>query len=211
MSASQKNKTVGLIAGVAVMAAVAGVTGCSKETDSDSGEKPAATSSSAAGSEKGSEKGDGPAASQPSATRQDTAGAAVATWVTAVIKGQPKQACLVMAKPATGSSPAQVGSPSRCDSDAPDVRKMRENVGKLRESFTPKQSEGEPKVDVAQVQADGDKAEVSGDKITVDGQTLNEVVLSNSKGLKPGQLDVKVESAKIKDAWYVTNFNLDIG
>ncbi|MFI0815869.1 hypothetical protein ACH4TX_00740 [Streptomyces sp. NPDC021098] len=205
MSASHKNKTVGWIAGVAVVAAVVGVTGCSKETESDSGSKPAASSSSSSEASQPSQS------SQPSGNRQATAEGAVAAWVTAVVKGQPKQACLVMAGPAKGSSPGPVGTPSRCASDEPDVRKMVENVGKLRESFTPKQSGGEPKVDVAKVQADGDKVEVPGDKITIDGQTLNKVVLSNSTGLKPGQLDVKIESAKIKDAWYVTNFNFDLG
>ncbi|WP_055558144.1 hypothetical protein [Streptomyces sp. NBRC 110028] len=207
MSESHSNRTVGWIAAVAVVAAVVGVTGCSKEAESGSGEKPAANSSTAAGPE----KGEGEASSQPSATRQDTAEAAVATWVTAVIKGQPKQACLVMADPAKGSSPAQVGTPSRCDGNAPEVRKMRENVGKLRTSFTPKQSTGDPKVDVARVPATGDKAVVPADKVTVDGQALDKVILSNSTGLKPGQLDVKVESTKIKGAWYVTNLDFNIG
>lgn len=208
MSESYGSKTVRWIAGAAVVAAVVGVTGCSKEAESSEGKKPAANSSTAAGSE---EKGGGSAASKPSAPRQATTEEAVATWVTAVIKGQPKQACLVMAEPASGSSPAQVGTPSRCNSDAPEVRKKQENVGKLRAAFTPKQSTGDPKVDVAKVPATGDKAVVPADKITVDGQTLDKVILSNSTGLKPGQLDVKVEATEIKDAWYVTNLDMNLG
>lgn len=208
VSESYRNGTVRWIAGVAVVAAVVGVTGCSKEAESDAGSKPAASSSTGNGSEK---KGDGPADSQASEPRQATAEEAVATWVTAVVKGEPKKACLVMADPAKGSSPAKVGTPDRCDSNAPEVRKMRENVGKLRTSFTPKKSTGDPKVEVAQAPATGGKVVVPADKVTVDGQTLDKVILSNSTGLKPGQLDVKVESTKIKDAWYVTNLDLNLG
>lgn len=208
VSESYRNRTVRWIAGAAVVAAVVGVTGCSMETESGEGEKPVANSSTAAGSEK---KGEDSAASQPSKTRQATAEEAVATWVTAVIKGQPKQACLVMADPAAGSSPAQVGTPSRCNGNTPEVREMRENVGKLRTSFTPKQSTGDPKVDVARAPANGGKAVVPADKVTVDGQTLDKVILSNSTGLKAGQLDVKVEATEIEDAWYVTNLDLNLG
>ncbi|WP_063733429.1 hypothetical protein [Streptomyces sp. RTd22] len=208
MSESYRNRTVRWIAGAAVVAAVVGVTGCSKEADSDEGKKPAANSSTAAGSE---QKGEDPADSQPSKPRQATAEEAVATWVTAVIKGQPKQACLVMAEPASGSSSAQVGTPARCNGNTPEVRKMRENVGKLRTSFTPKQSTGDPKVDVAEVPATGGKTVVPADKVTVDGQTLEKVILSNSTGIKAGQLDVKVEATEIKDAWYVTNLDFNLG
>src|ERR1044072_1385533 len=204
---SYRNKTIGGIAGAVVVAAVAGVTGCSKE-ESGAEKKPEASSSSAAGPEKtqqGEKQGESPQASRSSAE------GAVGAWVTAIVKGQPKQACLVMAQPAKGSSPAQVGTPKRCNSNAPDVRKMEESVGRLRASFTPKQSSGDPKVDVAKVPATGDKTLVPADKITVDGQTLDKAILSNSTGLKPGQLDVKVESTKIEDAWYVTNFDMNLG
>ncbi|MFF7654795.1 hypothetical protein ACFZCY_34015 [Streptomyces sp. NPDC007983] len=216
MSVRYGNRAAGWIAGAAVVAAVVGVTGCSKEAESESGaeKNPAANSSTAAEpgkAQQGEKKGEGSADSQSSAPRHATAEEAVATWVTAVIKGQPKRACLVMAQPATGSSSAQPGTPSRCNSNAPEAREMRKNVGRFRESFTPKQSTGEPKVNVAKVPATGDKTVVPADKVTVDGQTLDKVILSNSTGLKPGQLDVKVESTKIDDAWYVSNVDFNIG
>lgn len=202
VSESYRNKTVGWIAGAVVVAAVAGVTGCSKE---ESGaEKKPASSSTAAESGK-TRQGEDPQAAPSSAEK------AVGAWVTAVIKGQPKKACLVMAKPAKGSSPAEVGTPARCNSDEPDVRQMRESAKRFRASFTPKQASGDPKVDVAKVPATGDKVMVPADKITVDGQTLDKVMLSNSTGLKDGQLDIKVESTKIEDAWYVTNLDMNIG
>ncbi|MFD7500347.1 hypothetical protein [Streptomyces sp. NPDC059850] len=211
MSEGYRNRTIRWIAGAAVVAAVVGVTGCSKEAESDSGtveKKPVASNSTGAGAEK---KGEGSADSQASEPRQTTAEEAVATWVTAVVQKKPKEGCLVMAAPAQGSSPAQVGTPERCSGNAPEVRQMRESVTRFHESFTPKQSPGEPKVEVAKTPATGDKATIPADKITIDGQTLDKVIVSNSTGVKPGQLDVKVESTKIKDAWYVTNLDFNLG
>ncbi|EFL21654.1 hypothetical protein SSOG_01366 [Streptomyces himastatinicus ATCC 53653] len=78
-------------------------------------------------------------------------------------------------------------------------------------SFTPKQSTGDPKVEVAKTPATGDKVMVPADKITVDGQTLDKVMVSNSTGVKQGQLDMKVEASKIKDAWYMSNLDFNIG
>ncbi|WP_039936758.1 hypothetical protein [Streptomyces himastatinicus] len=208
MSESYKRKTVRWIAGAAVVAAVVGVTGCSKKAESDSGvkKKPASSSSGA-----GAKKGAGAADSQPSKPRQATAEEAVASWVTAVVKNKPKEGCLVMGVPAHGSTPAKVGSPERCDSDAPDIRQMHKSVKMYHKSFTPKQSTGDPKVEVAKTPATGDKVMVPADKITVDGQTLDKVMVSNSTGVKQGQLDMKVEASKIKDAWYMSNLDFNIG
>ncbi|MGY1439928.1 hypothetical protein [Streptomyces reniochalinae] len=205
---SYRKRPVGWIAGAALAAMVLGVTGCS--SDSDSGEKkPAADSSSADRPTEG--KKDDSSTPPPSNTRQSSAEGAVAAWVTAIVKGQPKKACLVMAEPASGSSPAQVGSPSRCDSDDPKVRKMRENLGRFRASFSPKPPPSDPQVEVAKTPATGGKAVVPADKVTIDGKPLDKVILSNSSGVKAGQLDVKMTSSKIDDAWYVTDFALDLG
>ncbi|NGO08281.1 hypothetical protein G5C60_11720 [Streptomyces sp. HC44] len=192
---------------------VAGVTGCSNDTGSAADKEPAASSSTTADSEKAKkrEQQDGSAAAQPSAVRQSTAEGAVAAWVTAVIKGQPKQACLLMGEPAADSSPARAGTPSRCNSNAPEVRQMQDNIGKFRTSFMPEPPTNNPKVEVATVPVTGDKAMVPADKVTVDGQTLDKIILSHSTGLESGQLDVKVESTKIADAWYVTNLDFNVG
>lgn len=205
-SESYRNKAVRWIAGAALVATVAGIAGCSKGTDSAADKKPTASGPTAE-----THEGNGSAASQPSTKRQPTAEGAVAAWVTEIIMGRPKQACLVMAFPATDSSPARVGAPAMCNSNTPEVRKMLDNIGKFRASFTPKGSTGNPKVEVVQVPVIGDKAVVPADKVTVDGQTLDKVILSNSTGLKPGQLDVKMESTKIDRAWYVTDFDLHVG
>ncbi|WP_328437826.1 hypothetical protein OHA71_12565 [Streptomyces sp. NBC_00444] len=201
------------IAGGALAAMAAGVTGCSSDTGSAADKEPAASSSAPADSEKANKEKqqDGSAAAQPSAVRQSTAEGAVAAWVTAVIKGQPEQACLLMGEPAADSSPARAGTPSRCNSNAPEVRQMQKNIGKFRTSFMPEPPTNNPKVEVATVPVTGDKAMVPADKVTVDGQPLDKIILSHSTGLDSGQLDVKMESTKIADAWYVTNLDFNIG
>ncbi|WP_369392454.1 hypothetical protein AB5J72_36385 [Streptomyces sp. CG1] len=209
MSESNRNKAVRRIAGVALVAALAGVTGCTKGTDSAADKKPTASRSTA--DPQKSQEGNGSTASPASTERQPTAQGAVAAWVAAIIKGQPKQACLVMALPATDSSPARVDTPAMCNSNTPEVRQMLDSVGKFRTTFTPKASTGTPQVEVAQVPLTGDKAMVPADKVTVGGQTLDKIILSNSTGVKPGQLNANVESTKIGGAWYVTNFDLHVG
>ncbi|WAP58866.1 hypothetical protein [Streptomyces sp. S465] len=200
MSKRSAERTVGWIAGAAVVAVVTGVTGCSNNTSSTTEKKPTADSSATADAKK--------EAAQPAAARQSAEGA-VAEWVTAIIKNQPTRACLVMAD--TDASPVRVGSASMCNSDQPDVRKMKESIGRLRESFTPKPATSDPKVEVAQAPVTGDKAVVPANKVTIDGQTLDKVILSNSTGLTSGQLDVKVKASEINNAWYVTDFDLSVG
>ena len=209
---SHRKRTVGWIAGGAIAATVAGVTGCSSDSDPAADKKPTASSSSAADAEnadKGKQK-DGSSA-QPSAGSQSTAEGAVAAWVTAVIKGEPKQACLLMGEPATDSSPARAGTAERCDSDDPEVRQMQDSLGEFRTSFMPEPPTDDPKVEVATVQPAGDKAVVPAKKVTVEGKTLDKIILSHSTGVEAGQLDVNMESTKIDDAWYVTNLDFNIG
>jgi hypothetical protein len=212
---SHRKRTVGWIAGGALAATVAGVTGCSSDSDPAADKKPTASSSSAAdaenaeNAEKGKQK-DGSAA-QPSAGGQSTAEGAVAAWVTAVIKGEPKQACLLMGEPATDSSPARAGTAERCDSDDPEVRQMQDSLGEFRTSFMPEPPTDDPKVEVAAVQATGGKAVVPAKKVTVEGKTLDKIILSHSTGVEAGQLDVNMESTKIDDSWYVTNLDFNIG
>lgn len=210
MSASYRNRTVSRVTGAIVVAAVLGVTGCSDDSDSDADKKPAASKSSESEAEPEPDKTE-EEGSNPSDVPQGTPEEAVETWVSAVIEKQPAKACLVMAEPAKGSTPAEVGSPELCNGKSAKGREMQESIGRFRESFTPKGSTGKPTVEVAPPTVNGDKAVIPADKITVDGQTLDKVILSNSTGLKPGDLDVKFETTKIKDVWYVTNMDFNIG
>ncbi|MDQ0779610.1 hypothetical protein QF026_008076 [Streptomyces aurantiacus] len=206
----QRARRIGSIAGVAV-AAVVGLAGCSDDKDSASDEKSSASSSSASSSPASdAEKtgDDASASSGASAADQSTAEGAVAAWVAAVIKGEPKDACLVMADPAADSKPAKVGSEETCADDAPERKQMDKTLGSIRESFTPEPATGDPKVDVTKVPPTGDTVVFPADKINIDGQTLKEVVLSHSTGVTADQLEVSVQAGKIEDAWYVTNLKI---
>ncbi|MFH8533851.1 hypothetical protein ACH4GE_36195 [Streptomyces tendae] len=207
-SQNRSGRSVRWMTAVLLAASVAGgVTGCSSDSDSGSSEKPAADASSAAPKEQGSKE---PAA-QSSGPAQASAREAVATFATAVVKGEPEKACLVMAQPAAGSQPAQVGSAETCNSDDPTTREMRENVSRVGESVRPKNLTGEPKVEVAEVPPADGKVLVPAGKITVNGQPLDDVIVANSTGVTKEQLDVKVESSEIEGAWWVTNVEYNIG
>ncbi len=206
----QRARRVGSIAGVAV-AAVVGLSGCSDDTDSASGGKSSESSSSASGSPASDAEKTGDDASAPSGAStadQSTAEGVVAAWVAAVVKGEPKDACLVMADLAADSKPATVGSEETCADDAPERKQMDKTLGSIRESFTPEPPTDDPKVDVTKVPATGAKVVFPADKIDINGQTLKEVVLSHSTGVTADQLEVSVQAGKIKDAWYVTNLKI---
>ncbi|MFI6931019.1 hypothetical protein [Streptomyces sp. NPDC050287] len=209
---SHRNRTIGWIAGGA-LSAVIGLTGCSDSSDSTADKGTAASSSPAPDAETSAQEKpeDASAPSQASAADQSTAEGAVAAWVTAVVKGEPKDACLLMGEAATGSSPARAGTEATCDGDTPQAQQIEKNIGQFRKSFTPEPPTDDPKVEVARVPATGGKAVVPADKITVDGQRLDKIILSRSTGVKSGQLDVKVQSTKIGKAWYVTDLDLNIG
>ncbi|MFJ2261734.1 hypothetical protein ACIOKD_25930 [Streptomyces sp. NPDC087844] len=204
----QRARRISSIAG-ATLAAVVALGGCSSDTDSDSEKKSTASGSPAADEKK--PDSDASASSPASAADRTTPEGAVAAWVTAVIKQQPKDACLVMAEPAKGSTPAKVGSEETCGDDAPDRKQIDATVKQLGESFTPEPPSADPKVEVAKASAAGDTVEYPADKITVDGQTLEKIVLSHSTGVTADQLDIKVQSSKIEDSWYVTNLDFDLG
>lgn len=209
---SGMRRNVAGMAGGVLMAAVMTLTGCSSGSD-DSEKETGSSNSPAADSEKapGSEQGDASDTGQASSADQSTAESAVAAWVTAVVKNQPKEACLLMGEAATGSKPARAGTEATCDSNSPEGAKILESIGKFRESFTPDPPSADPEVEVAETPATGDETVVPAEKITVDGQTLDKIILSRSTGVEAGQLDVQVHSSKIDDRWYVTNIGFDIG
>ncbi|MCP3766858.1 hypothetical protein [Streptomyces sp. MAR25Y5] len=201
-----------LVGGVLVVT-LTGVAGCSGDTDPAADKKPAAASSAPAGqgeAEEGEQESGSPTPPSSAADRA-TAEGAVAAWVAAVIKGDAEEACLLMGEAATEASPAKAGSPETCAGDAPQAKQMEKAVEGFRESFTPEPPTDDPKVEAAQTPATGDEVVIPADRITVDGKTLEEVILSNSTGLSPQDLNVNVEAGKIEDAWYVTNLDFDIG
>jgi len=210
VSDSNGSRAVGWLAGVVLVAGCAGVTGCSNGEGSTAEHKNSGAEHKSSSAEKTPTAKSSPS-SPRSATRRSSAEGAVAAWVTAVVKDRPREACLVMADPAEDSAAARVGTPATCNRNTPKGRQMLDSIGRFHASFTPKHATGDPKVRVAEVQATGDEAVVPADKVVVDGQTLDKVILSNSTGLEPGQLDVKMESTRIKGAWYVTNLDFNVG
>ncbi len=204
----QRAGRIGPVAGIA-MAAVVALAGCSDDAEPAADKNPSVSGSSAAGAERPAEESPAPAGA--SQVDRSTAEAAVAAWVTAVVKGEAEDACLVMAEPAAGSGPARVGSAETCGDGAPERKQMEKSIGQFRESFTPEPPTDDPKVEVAKTPATGDEVKIPADRITVDGQPLDKIVLSHSTGVEEGLLDIKVESSRIEDLWYVTNLDFDIG
>ncbi|MBT3165513.1 hypothetical protein HTV80_20730 [Streptomyces sp. Vc74B-19] len=198
---SDRTKHVGWVA-AGLLAAAAGLTGCSSE-DGPATDAKATTSNSASAQS--------PSASAPassSAADQSSPEATVAAWVTAVVKGEVKQACLLMGEE---GPPPTTGSEETCADDSAQGKRIQKSIGAFQESFTPASGTENPSVEVTGAPADGDKARYSADEITIDGRTLEDVILSNSTGLEKGQLNVGIQSSKLDDAWYVTDMAFDIG
>jgi hypothetical protein len=202
----QRTRRIGAIAGAAV-AAVVGLSGCSEDPESGESQKQPASSSTV------EDKSKSPEGDSSSATGVDRSSAenAVSGWVAALIKGDVEEACLLMAEPADGSRPAQVGSDKTCGDDAPERKRMEATLGQFKKSFTPDPPSADPKVKVTQALGTGDKVTVPAARINVDGQALDKIVLSHSTGVTQDQLDIKVESSRIKGSWYVTNLDFNVG
>jgi len=184
-----------------------GLSGCSDGTEPGEGQKQSASGSPVGDTRESSDA----VASPASGVDRSSAEMAVAGWIAALIKGDIEQACLLMAEPADGSEPAQVGSEKRCGYDAPERKRMEATLGRFKESFTPDPPSDDPKVEVTQAPGTGDKVTVPASKINVDGQALDKIVLSHSTGVTQDQLAIKVESSRIEDSWYVTNLDFNVG
>ncbi|AGP52449.1 hypothetical protein M271_04095 [Streptomyces rapamycinicus NRRL 5491] len=142
---------------------------------------------------------------------QSTVQAVVAKWVTAVVEDRPKEACSVMATPATNGSPAKPSTEAMCGGKGPEAQQMADQVHRMHTSFTPDQPKNPPTVKVAAVPVKDKKATVDGEQITVDGQTLKAIVLSHSTGAEEDQVGIRIEAGVVEGRWYVTDLGLSIG
>ncbi|MBP2066371.1 hypothetical protein [Streptomyces iranensis] len=131
--------------------------------------------------------------------------------MTAVVEDRPKEACLAMATPATGGSPAKPGTEAMCGGDGPEAQQMADQIHRMHTSFTPDQPKSPPTVKVAEVPVTDKKATVDGEQITVDGQTLEAIVVSHSTGVKEDQVGVRIEAGVVAGRWYVTDLGLSVG
>ncbi|WP_320784222.1 hypothetical protein [Streptomyces sp. CRN 30] len=189
-------------------AAAMALTACSVGGDDTTADpEPAKSGSSAAASGASADQQD-ESSSGASTADQSSPEKTVAAWVTAVVKGEAKQACLLMGE---AGSPPETGSEETCADDSTQGKQIQQSVAQFQESFTPDPPTENPKVEVTEVPPTDDKAEYPADKVTVDGKTLEDIILANSTGLEKGQLNVSIESSKLDDAWYVTNMDFDIG
>jgi hypothetical protein len=195
--AKSKKTAASWIVGICVMAAASALTGCS--ADSTKTEVTGRSTAEATPSPKG-QAGD-----------QSTVQGAVAKWVTAIIEDDPKEACLVMATPATDGSPPKPNTAATCGSDTQEAKQTKQTLDSLHESFTPDQPKSPPTVKVAKVPVKDKKATVDGEQITVDGETLKGIVLSHSTGVKEDQVDVSVKASLLNGLWYVTDLGLSVG
>jgi hypothetical protein len=174
--------------------------GCSTKVEGTAASQLPSTSASSA-------PGNSTAAEPNSAGRPSTAQQVLADWTGAVIAGDYKRACTDMAD--TSVSPAKPYTAAMCDPADTKVKTMERVLKGLREAFTPANSTGKPDVKVTGPAPTGDSATIAADKITVDGKPLDQVVLANSTGVKPGETNFTFGVGKIEGGWYVTDFNLD--
>jgi hypothetical protein len=186
---------------IGVALAVACITaGCSTQLPGTATSASSGTSASAA-------PGASQAAEPDKAGRPATGQLVLADWVGAVIAGDYKRACTDMAD--TSVTPAKVYTAATCDPADAKIKTMERVLKGLREAFTPANSTGKPDVKVTGPAPAGDSATIAADKVTVNGKTLDEVVVANSTGVKPGETKITFGVTKIDGGWYVTDFNLD--
>jgi hypothetical protein len=186
---------------IGVALAVAGITaGCSTQLEGTAVSQFPGTSVSAA-------PGNSKVAEPDQAGRPATGQQVLADWVGAVIAGDYKRACTDMAD--VSASPPKVYTAATCDPANAEIKTMERVLKGLRETFTPANSTGKPEVQVTGPAPTGDSATIAADKITVNGKTLDEVVLANSTGVKPGETNITFGVSKVEGGWYVTDFNLD--
>jgi len=193
-------KTILRATGVAVAAAALTVA-CSAKTTGTAEPQSGPVSAPAPSSSKSA-----PASNTASGT--STAEKALAKWIGAVVSADYTQACTVMAD--TEETPPKTFSAATCASDDPVVKQLEPVLTGLHTSFAPDNAPNPPKVEVTGPAATGDSATITADKVSVEGQTLDDIVLAHSTGVKPGQAKISFGLTKIKDSWYVTDFHLNI-
>lgn len=125
----------------------------------------------------------------------------VATWVAAIIDGDPAQLCSVSGQPASGTSPAQPTNPEVCAGAGP-----QEVVTAWRPKFTPEHMTGHPTVRVSPVPVSGSSASIPARKIEVNGQSLHAVLVSH--GFEASATSDIVYTSKVNGSWLVTGFLL---
>ncbi|UOZ04935.1 hypothetical protein [Amycolatopsis sp. WQ 127309] len=194
-----RNVTVQAIA-VTVMAAALTVS-CAAKSSNVAGQPIPATTTSASVSSANT-------AAANAKSGAPTAEQALARWIGAVVSGNFDQACSVMAD--AEQTPPKVFSPETCAGQDETMKSVHKVLDGLRTAFTPDNAANPPEVEIAGPAATGDSAKIAADRISVEGKTLDDIVLSHSTGVQPGQTNITFSLRKLEEAWYVTNFDLKI-
>lgn len=203
-------RALGWIAAAALVVAAPMLAGCSWHMPDASGTSGNGAASSSPSSSASADP-TAPSGAAKSPPPGSSAEAVVAKWVTAIVNGHPKQACSVMAKPATGTSPAQPMSAQKCTGKGQRGKLRLREMMAYREAFTPKDSTGHLVVRVSPVPVHGNTAVVPAKDIIVSGQPLDKTILSHSTGIKPGQFGASVDATRIGGTWFMTGFDLNVG
>jgi hypothetical protein len=207
-----KKRAAGWGLGACLVAVAPFVTGCTGDEKDDSKKAEPSRSSSASDSKPDAESPElssGPGEGQGAGA--SSAKTAVTRWVAAVVENRPGKACEVMAM-VPGSAPeAEPEAVGKCGNSPSEAKQAKEQLRHFHTALTPESPNKPPQIGVSGVRPSGSKATVGGDRITVDGQTLNSVVVSNSKGVDKGQVDVKLTVSQLEKRWYVTDLGLSVG
>ncbi|MDT0320087.1 hypothetical protein [Streptomyces millisiae] len=205
-------RRVGGICGLAVAAALT-VTACSEESGESADTTSEATESQQAEESEESTEVDESAADASGEAQgggQAAAGDAVAVWITAIVEDRPVDACLAMGTPGADGALA-ANTAEMCEGEGPQAEQARQSVSALRESFAP-ENPGQPlAVEVAEGTESAGTVTFDGEQVTVDGQTLQDIVVSNSTGVEPGQIGIGIDASEIEGLWYVTDMSLSFG
>jgi hypothetical protein len=200
MSTIYSRKVTVRAIGVTVAAAALTV-GCAAKTSNAAAplSTPATTSAAVSGA-------DAPAAEASASA--SSAEQALARWTGAVISGDFEQACSLMAD--GDKTPPKVFSPDTCAGKNDTVKGLHKVLDGLHTAFTPDNAATSPHVEITGPAAVGDAAKITADKVSVDGKTLDDIVLSHSTGVQPGQTKMTFSLQKVEEAWYVTDFDLKL-
>lgn len=141
-----------------------------------------------------------PAAREPGTTAatRATPGAALVSWIHQIAAGDRSGACNDMA--------AQTSEMTECMSAAGTT-----TFTSLHGNFVTDGIRSSTPIDVTGADVKGTSATIGGDDVRVSGTTLNTLVAEHSTGVKPGQLNFSFDLSRAEGAWYVTNFNMDVG
>jgi hypothetical protein len=131
-------------------------------------------------------------------TSNSTPGAALTNWIHAVAAGNRSGACKDMA--------ARSSEMTTCMSSA-----ATDTFTSLHGNFVTDGIKSGTPIQVTGSHITGTTATISGSDVCVSDTMLNTLMADHSTGIKPGQLRLSFDLSRVDGAWYVTNFNMDVG